>query len=126
MCKWICPYVHVYAARLCAYMHVYAHVRSYVYMRIFPYVDFFPYTVVHVKKRDQIKKSFAYPQSLHNENVRNGIKISLKFVPKGPNNNIAALVQIMAWRRPDYKPLSEPMVVRLYASLGLNELSRSI
>ena len=28
------------------------------------------------------------------------IKISLKFVPKGPINNIPALVQIMAWCRP--------------------------
>ena len=28
------------------------------------------------------------------------IKISLKFVPKGPIGNISALVQIMAWRRP--------------------------
>ena len=34
-----------------------------------------------------------------NENVRISIKISLKFVPKGPINNIPALVQIMAWRR---------------------------
>ena len=41
------------------------------------------------------------------------IKISLKFVPKGPINNIAALVQIMAWRRPGDKPLSEPMMVSL-------------
>ena len=41
------------------------------------------------------------------------IKISLKFVPKGPINNIPALVQIMAWRRPGDKPLSEPMMVRL-------------
>ena len=48
-----------------------------------------------------------------NENVRISIKISLKFVPKGPINNIPALVQIMAWRRPGDKPLSEPMVVRL-------------
>ena len=38
-------------------------------------------------------------------------KISLKFVPKGPINNIPALVQIMAWRRPGDKPLSEPMMV---------------
>ena len=37
----------------------------------------------------------------------------LKFVPKGPINNIPALVQIMAWRRPGAKPLSEPMMVRL-------------
>ena len=41
------------------------------------------------------------------------IKISLKFVPKGPINNIPALVQIMAWRRLGYKPLSEPMMVSL-------------
>ena len=31
----------------------------------------------------------------------------------GPINNIPALVQIMAWRRPGDKPLSEPMMVRL-------------
>ena len=48
-----------------------------------------------------------------NENVSISIKISLKFVPKGPINNIPALVQIMAWRRPGDKPLSEPMVVNL-------------
>ena len=41
------------------------------------------------------------------------IKISLKFVPNGPINNIPALVQIMAWRRPGDKPLSEPMMVSL-------------
>ena len=46
-----------------------------------------------------------------NENVRLSIKISLKFVPKGQINNITALVQIMAWRRPGAKPLSEPMLV---------------
>ena len=46
------------------------------------------------------------------ENTRISIKISLKFVPKGPINNIPALVQIMAWRRPGDKPLSEPMMVR--------------
>ena len=48
-----------------------------------------------------------------NENVWIPIKISLKFVPQGPINNIPALVQIMAWRRPGDKPLSEPMVVIL-------------
>ena len=44
------------------------------------------------------------------ENVWIRIKISLKFVPKSPINNIPALVQIMAWRQ------------RIYGSLGLNEL----
>ena len=37
---------------------------------------------------------------LLNENVWIPIKISTKFVPKGPINNIPALVEIMAWRRP--------------------------
>ena len=47
------------------------------------------------------------------ENVWIPIEISLKFVPKSPTNNIPALVQLMAWRRPGDKPLSEPMIVRL-------------
>ena len=41
------------------------------------------------------------------------INISLKFVPRGPINNIPTLVQVMAWRRPGDKPLSEPMLVIL-------------
>ena len=48
-----------------------------------------------------------------NENVRISIKISLKFVPKGPINNIPVLVQIMAWCRSGDKTLSEPMMVSL-------------
>ena len=48
-----------------------------------------------------------------NENIWILIKISLKFVPKGLINYIASLVQIMAWRRPSDKPLSEPMMVNL-------------
>ena len=48
-----------------------------------------------------------------NENVWISITISLKFVPKVWINNIPALVQIMAWRRPGDKPLSEPMMVSL-------------
>ena len=48
-----------------------------------------------------------------NENVWIPIKISLKFVPQGPINNIPALVQIMAWRRPGDKPFCGPMIVRL-------------
>ena len=45
-----------------------------------------------------------------NENVWIPIEISLKFVPI---NNNPALFQIMAWRRPGDKPLSEPMMVSL-------------
>ena len=48
-----------------------------------------------------------------NENVWIPIKISLRFVPEGWINNIPALVQIMVWRGPGDKPLSEPMMVSL-------------
>ena len=48
-----------------------------------------------------------------NEIIWTAMKIPLKFVARGSNNNIPALVQIMAWRRAGGKPLSEPMVVRL-------------
>ena len=48
-----------------------------------------------------------------NENVWISINISLKFVPKSPIDHIPALVQIMAWRRPGDKPLSEPMMINL-------------
>ena len=48
-----------------------------------------------------------------NKSVWIPIRISLKFVPNGPINKIPALVQIMAWRRPGDKPLSEPIMVSL-------------
>ena len=47
-----------------------------------------------------------------NENIWIPIKISLKFVPKGPMNNIPEFVQIMAWHRTGDKPLSELMMTR--------------
>ena len=52
-----------------------------------------------------------------NENVLILIKISLKFNPTGPINNIPAMVQIMAWRRLGDKPLSEPMMVSLLTQI---------
>ena len=45
------------------------------------------------------------------------LKISLKFVPKVWINNIPALFPILAWRRPDDKPVSEPMVVTLLSHI---------
>ena len=56
-------------------------------------------------------RSVILKRIFFNENVWISIKISLKFVPKGPINTISALVQMMAWRRPGDKPLSEPMIV---------------
>ena len=45
--------------------------------------------------------------------------ISLKFVPKFPINNILALVQIMAWRWPGNKTLTEPMMVCLSTNIRI-------
>ena len=57
-----------------------------------------------------------------NENVGILIKISLKFIHKGPIYNIPAFVQIMAWRRPGDKPLSEPMVGSLLTHICVTRL----
>ena len=46
----------------------------------------------------------------------------LKFVSKGQINDIPALVQIMAWRRPGDKPLSEPMMVSLTTHICVTRL----
>ena len=43
--------------------------------------------------------------------LNKNVWIPMKFVPKRPINNIPALVQIMVWRRPGDKSLSEPMMV---------------
>ena len=65
--------------------------------------------------RDKMAAIFqtTFSNGLVSENAWIMIKISLKFFPWGPINNISALVQIMAWRCPGDKPLSEPMLVSL-------------
>ena len=57
-----------------------------------------------------------------NENVWIPIKISLKFVPKGPIYIIPAMVQIMAWCRPGDKPLSEPRMESLLTHICVTRL----
>ena len=49
------------------------------------------------------------------------MKISLKFAPRGPINNIPALVQMMAWRRPGNKPISGPMMVSLVTHICITQ-----
>ena len=49
-----------------------------------------------------------FKRTFFNENNCVLIKISLKYVPQVPINTIPALVQIMGWRRPGDKPLSDP------------------
>ena len=57
-----------------------------------------------------------------NENASVSIEISLKFGPKGPINNISALVQIMDWHRLSDKPLSELMMVSLLTLICVTRL----
>ena len=45
-----------------------------------------------------------------NENVWISIRISLKFVSKGPINNKSALVQVMYWHWIDINPLLRPLI----------------
>ena len=95
----------------------------YLILRVLPQSMscFLPYAVILDRalthwgwdKMDAISQTTFSSAFSWNENVWIPIKISLKFVPEGPMNNIPALVQIMAWRRPGDKPLSEPMMVSL-------------
>ena len=76
----------------------------------------YPYQSLNTLRPRQDGRRFpddTFERIFLKENVIILIKISLKFVPNGPIDNITALVQIMAWRRPGDKPLSEPMMVRL-------------
>ena len=81
-------------------------------MYIFPYDITGPHWVNTLRQR-QNDRHFAddtFNRIFMNENVRILIKFSLKLVPRGPVNNIPALVQIMAWRHPGGTPLSEPVM----------------
>ena len=68
-------------------------------------------------KMDAISQTTFSSAFSWKKNVWFPIKISQKFVPKGPINNISALVQIMAWHRPGEKLLSEPLMVSLLTHL---------
>ena len=79
----------------------------------FPYI---PWIFLNSLRPRQNRRHFAddiLKRSFLNENIWILIKILLKYVPKGPIDNIPSLFQIMAWRRPGDKPLSEPMIVTL-------------
>ena len=98
-----------------AYMrHHYWIGQSYVQVMVCPLLG------INTLRPRQNGRRFAddtFKRIFLNENVRISIKISLKFVPKGPINNNPALVQIMAWRRSGDKPLSEPMMVNSLAHI---------
>ena len=72
-----------------------------------------PIITLRPRRNEQHFADDIFKRIFFNENVWISIKIfDKKVVPRGPINNISALVQIMAWRRPGDKPLSEPMMVR--------------
>ena len=87
-----------------------------IYVLLFTYFNTFGPQYINALRPGQNDHHFAddtFYRIFVNENARIFNKFSLKFVPKGPINNIPALVQIMAWRRPGDKPLSEPVMVSL-------------
>ena len=56
------------------------------------------------------RTTFSYEFYWMKKSINTFIKISLKFIPKGPIYNNVALVS--AWRRIGDKPLSKPMLSR--------------
>ena len=95
-------------------MHIDLHIKSlkwYIHQR-YP-SEIHTVNTLRPRRNEQHFADDICKRIFFNENVWISIKISLKFVPKCPMNNIPALVQIMAWRRSGDKPLSEPMMVSL-------------
>ena len=75
--------------------------------------NYLSFNTLRPRQNDRRFADDTFKRIFLNENVRISIKISLKFVPKGPINSNPSSVQIMAWRRSGDKPLSEPMMVSL-------------
>ena len=71
----------------------------------------YPYTLNRRIMNTFRPRKMTFSNAFLKENIWMLIKISLKFVPRVRINNIPALVQIMARRRPGDKPLSEPIMV---------------
>ena len=88
------------------------HVMETYHLACHQHLQFVP-SVMALKVNTVLNTDDIFKWIFLNENVWISIKISLKFVPKGPINNIPALVQIMAWRWSGDKPLYEPSMVIL-------------
>ena len=76
------------------------------------------FNTLRLRQNGEHLADFIFKCIFFNENVWISTKISLNFVPKGQINNIPALVQIMAWRRPGDKPLPEPMMGNLLTHIS--------
>ena len=99
--------------------HYHIHIQLLLLLRIFWLkinLSKYPWTLFNTLRPRQNGGQFPdgiFKCIFQNENISISITMSLNFVPKAPINNISALIQIMAWRRPGDKPLSEPMMVTL-------------
>ena len=69
------------------------------------------FNILRPRQNDRHSADDIFKRILLNENIWISIKMSLKYIPRGQINNIPASFYIMARRRPDDKPLSEPMMV---------------
>ena len=82
------------------------------------YMNFLSRWHIHINTWRSRQNGRLFPDDIFicmflNGNEWHSIKISLRFVPKVLIHNIPALVQIIAWRRPGDKPLSETMIFGL-------------
>ena len=107
------PMVILFDVLLCtAFLHSISFLLTwYSYMRGWPAFRLLSvFNTLRPKQNGLRFPNDIFKRIFMNENIWISIEISLKFVPKGPINNIPALVQIMAWRRTGDKPLSEAMM----------------
>ena len=78
-----------------------------------PFVTSIMFNTLSLRRNGRHFIDDTFKRVFMNENIRISINFSLKFVPKCLINNIPALVQIIAWRRPGDKPLSDPRMENL-------------
>ena len=106
---WVWPFIWF---NICTHTHTYIYVCIYIYTYIFHkhraprWTILFPSTHLSPRQNGRHFPDDVFKCIFVKENVWISIKISLKFVPKGPITNVPALVQIMVWHRPDDKLLS--------------------
>ena len=100
-CFHICKEYEMNHVGSLSYYHISRNVRK----MISGVVDNFLFQLVNT-----LSPLFSIRHFQMHENVWISTKISLKFVPEGPINNIPALIPIMVWRQSCDKPLSESMM----------------
>ena len=86
------------------------YIYIYIYLHIFITVSVY---TLRARQMDAISQTIFSNAFSWMKMFEFRLKFHWIFVPKCPINNIPAMVQIMAWRRPSNMPLSEPMVVSL-------------